>query len=168
VLGIHPHHVDEWNNDVLSWMKDRIEDKKLIAIGETGLDNFRNAHSPLLQEKVLRAQIELAIAYEKPVVLHVRDVFDGIRRILDDYHGLRFVMHCFTGSSDDATWIIEKGGYISLSGIVTFTSARDLQRVSLIIACWLRLMLHFWHHKITEAKDASLVLLLRLFERLLS
>lgn len=127
VLGIHPYHVDQWNNDVVAWMKDHMLDKKLLGVGETGLDYFRNTSSPLVQEKMLRAQIELAIAYRKPVVLHVRDAFPDIKRILCDYPGLHFVMHCFAGNGDDVAWIIERGGYISLSGIVTFPNAKELQ-----------------------------------------
>ncbi len=129
-LGIHPHYVSEWNEEVLAWMKDHMADKKLIAIGETGLDYFRNSHSPLLQEKVLRAQIELAIEYKKPVVLHIRDAFSDMKRILHDYPGLRFIVHCFTGTADDVAWIVESGGFISLSGIVTFSNALALQEAA--------------------------------------
>jgi len=129
-LGIHPHHVDEWDANVLSWMKDHMHDPKLIAIGETGLDYFRNEHTPLAQEKVLRAQIELAIECDKPVVLHCRNAFLDMQRILHDYPTSRFIMHCFTGDADDVAWIVEMGGFISLSGIVTFPNAKDLQETA--------------------------------------
>lgn len=132
-LGIHPHYVGEWNANVLSWLKEHMHDEKLIAVGEAGLDYFRNEHTPANQEKVLRAQIELAIEYKKPVVLHVRDAFSDMERILRDYPGLKFVMHCFTGTADDVAWIVEKGGYISLSGIVTFSNAKDLQETAKVI-----------------------------------
>ncbi len=126
-LGIHPHHVHEWNSEVSLWLDEKMQDPKVKAVGEAGLDYFRTTNSKELQEAVFRAQIELALKYQKPIVLHIRDAFTDAQRILNDYPTLRFVVHCFTGTAQDVAWIVRLGGYISLSGIVTFTNAKELQ-----------------------------------------
>ncbi|MBI4835998.1 MAG: TatD family hydrolase [Candidatus Abawacabacteria bacterium] len=129
-LGIHPHHVSEWNEIVAGWLETMLHEHSIVAIGETGLDYFRNPHSPELQEQVMRAQIELAMKYNLPVVFHVRDAFLAAQRIIAEYTGLRFIMHCFTGTERDIEWIIALGGFISLSGIVTFAKATELQIIA--------------------------------------
>lgn len=132
-LGIHPHHIEEWTEETHTWIKDHLGLRQVAAIGETGLDYFRNQHSPIDQEKVMRAQIELALAHDLPVVFHIRDAFPNARRIISEYVQLRFVMHCFTGTKEDVEWISALGGYISLSGIVTFANAQELRQAAVII-----------------------------------
>lgn len=129
-LGIHPHHAQEWTAAVQAWLKDYLSYSQVKAVGEAGLDYFRNTNTPLIQETVLRGQIELALQYHKPIVLHIRDAFDDAQRILQDYPALRFVIHCFTGTQKDIEWIIRLGGYISLSGIVTFANAKNLREIT--------------------------------------
>lgn len=126
-LGIHPHNVHEWNSEVRVWLEEKMQHPKVKAVGETGLDYFKTTNSKELQEKVFRAQIDLALQYQKPIVLHIRDAFSDAYRILSDYPKLKFIVHCFTGTADDIKWIVKLGGYISLSGIVTFSNAKELQ-----------------------------------------
>lgn len=128
-LGIHPHHINEWTAEVKQWIDDKMTHPKVKAVGEAGLDYFKNPYSKEQQETVLRDQIDLALKYNKPIVLHIRDAFDDAYHILKDYPRLRFVMHCFTGSQKDIEWIVQMGGYISLSGIVTFANAKTLKDV---------------------------------------
>lgn len=129
-LGVHPHHIQDWNSNTIAWIEDQVQLPQLVGIGETGLDYFRNPHEPLAQEKVMRAQIELALKYNLIVVFHIRDAFADAKRIISEYPSLRFVIHCFTGSSTDVEWITALGGYISLSGIITFPNAKDLQEAT--------------------------------------
>lgn len=126
-LGIHPHHAHEWTPTIASWLRENITLAQVAAVGETGLDYFKNPNSPLLQEKVMRSQIELALEYHLPVVFHMRDAFVDAHRIICEYPQLKFVMHCFTGDISDVEWIVGLGGYISYSGIVTFANAHALQ-----------------------------------------
>ncbi len=132
-LGIHPHHIEEWTPHTIAWIKEHLSLPQVAAIGETGLDYFKNSHSPLAQEKVMRAQIELALTYHLPVVFHIRDAFNDAERIIGDYPDLQFIMHCFTGSEHDVHWIAERKGFISLSGIVTFANANALQKAAALI-----------------------------------
>ncbi len=126
-LGIHPHHVQEWNSAVNLWLAEKMLHPKVKAVGEAGLDYFKTSNSTELQEIVFRAQIDLALKYQKPIVLHIRDAFADAYRILSDYPKLKFIVHCFTGTALDVEWIVRLGGYISLSGIVTFSNAKELQ-----------------------------------------
>lgn len=128
-LGIHPHHAMEWSLEIETWLKEHCQHPKVKAIGEAGLDYYRNQVSKVEQEKVLRSQIELALTHQIPIVLHIRDAFLDAYRILAEYPHLKFIVHCFTGTKNDVDWIIQLGGYISLSGIVTFTNAKSLQKL---------------------------------------
>lgn len=128
-LGIHPHHVHEWNSEVSLWLDEKLRHPKVKAVGEAGLDFFNTTNSKELQENVFRFQIELALQHQKPIILHIRDAFSDAYRIISDYPELKFVVHCFTGTAQDVEWIVQLGGYISLSGIVTFSNAKNLQAV---------------------------------------
>lgn len=128
-LGIHPHYAHEWTLEVKDWIEKQLTHPHVKAVGEAGLDYFKNPHPKDLQESVLRGQIELALKYHKPIVLHIRDAFDDAYTVLKDYPNLKFVMHCFTGTEKDIEWIVAMGGYISLSGIVTFANAHALKEI---------------------------------------
>lgn len=99
----------------------RQPDRKIVGIGECGLDYFYGHSSKADQEKALRYQIELALEYDLPLVFHVRDAFDDFWPILDSYQGARGVLHSFTDNLDNLTRAIERGLYIGVNGIVTFT-----------------------------------------------
>lgn len=128
-LGIHPHHVEEWTPEVQLWIENKLLHPKVKAVGEAGLDYCKNPYPKQQQEIVLRQQIDLALKYNKPIVLHIRDAFEDAYTILKDYPSLQFVMHCFTGTQKDIEWIVQMGGYISLSGIVTFANASSLKEI---------------------------------------
>lgn len=104
--------------------------KFLVAIGETGLDYFYE-HSPRVeQQESLNAYIELALRVNLPLVIHCRDAFSDLYSIFDGYSRLPEVMlHCFTGSKSEAKMAIDRGFYISLSGIVTFPKSKELQEL---------------------------------------
>ncbi|MBP7057092.1 TatD family hydrolase [Candidatus Gracilibacteria bacterium] len=133
VIGIHPYHANEWNEVVQQWLEERLVLPQVIAVGEAGLDYFRPPTDKQVQQATLHAQIQLALQYNKPIVLHIRDAFDDTKAILSQYPGIRFVVHCFTGTVTDVSWICELGGYISLSGIVTFANATTLREASMTI-----------------------------------
>lgn len=94
---------------------------KLVAIGEIGLDYYRNHSSPESQKKILREQIELALKYDLPIIFHVRDAFDDFWPIFDEYQGIRGVLHSFTDTIENAKKGMDRGLYIGLNGISTFT-----------------------------------------------
>lgn len=100
---------------------------RVVAIGETGLDYYYD-HSPRAQQRAAFARfIELAHAVGKPVVCHIRDAHDDARAILTAGRVTDCVIHCFTGTPDDARAYAELGYYVSFSGIVTYKTAQPLR-----------------------------------------
>jgi TatD DNase family protein len=95
--------------------------RKIVAVGECGLDYFYGHSSKEDQEKALRYQIELALEFDLPLVFHVRDAFDDFWPIFDAYRGVRGVLHSFTDDATNLSKAIARGLYIGVNGIVTFT-----------------------------------------------
>lgn len=94
---------------------------KIVAIGECGLDYFYG-HSPKEdQVNALRYQIELALQHDLPLIFHVRDAFDDFWPILDEYKGLRGVVHSFTDTKANLNKLLDRGLYVGINGIITFT-----------------------------------------------
>lgn len=120
--GIHPHEAQHYASESkLSSFAALANQPKVIAIGECGLDYYYN-HSPKAdQSTVLKFQIELALKNELPIIFHVREAFDDFWPIFDSYSGVRGVLHSFTGAEDDARKAQERGLYIGVNGIATFT-----------------------------------------------
>jgi TatD DNase family protein len=105
--------------------------KKVVAIGETGFDYFRNLSPKKDQEKAFISQIELALRYNLPVIVHDRDAHEDILRILGSYSSeksgsLKAVVHCFSGNTDFALKCLELGLFISFTGVITFPNAKRL------------------------------------------
>jgi len=121
-IGIHPHEAQDFlDKNGQAAFADLAAKPKVIAVGECGLDYFYN-HSPKkAQEKALRFQIELALKHDLPMIFHVREAFDDFWPIFDDYKGIRGVLHSFTDTEANMERAIEKGLYIGVNGIATFT-----------------------------------------------
>ncbi len=95
--------------------------RKIVAIGECGLDYFYGHSSKEDQEKALRYQIELALEYDLPMVFHVREAFDDFWPIFDSYQGIRGELHSFTDDATNLSKALTRGLYIGVNGIMTFT-----------------------------------------------
>lgn len=104
---------------------------ELVAIGETGLD-YHYEHSPReLQKEVFIAYLELAKRWNKPVVIHCREAFQDFYEIMDKHFAEgKAILHCFTGTLDEAKEGLKRGYLISFSGIVTFKKSVELQNVA--------------------------------------
>jgi len=98
---------------------------KIVAIGECGLDYFYNHSSKEDQIKVLRFQLELAQKHKLPLIFHVREAFDDFWPIFDEYKGLRGVIHSFTANETVLDQILQRGLYVGLNGIMTFTKKAE-------------------------------------------
>lgn len=123
-IGLHPHEAKDYANfpDKLATFAALADKPKVVAVGECGLDFFYGHSSKEDQQKVLRFQIELALQHNLPMIFHVRDAFDDFWPIFDTYRGLRGVMHSFSATEKDVSDIVERGLYIGLNGIMTFTT----------------------------------------------
>lgn len=122
-IGLHPHEAKKYADDPdkLARFVALAKRPKVVAVGECGLDYFYN-HSPkVTQEKILRFQMDLALANDLPMIFHVRDAFDDFWKIFDDYRNIRGVVHSFTGDAQELHRILARGLYVGQNGIVTFT-----------------------------------------------
>src|SRR3989338_3971685 len=130
-VGIHPHEAKSWTTTTRDTIIKYTKEKKVIAIGETGLDFYYN-HSPQdIQLSVFREQVQIAKETKLPLIIHCRDAFKELIQILKEekteYGG---VFHCFTGALDNAKEGLNLGFYISFSGILTFKNAIDLKKAA--------------------------------------
>ncbi len=129
-VGIHPHDADTLDNDAILALWDMSNHPKVIAIGETGLDYYRDLSPRHIQRKAFEKQIKLALDANLPIIVHNRDAFDDTLEIINQYKGkLRGVMHCFSGDMDFAQACIELGFYISFAGNITYSNANKLREV---------------------------------------
>ena len=125
-----PHDVEKMGQlDFLKFEK-AARGGKLVAIGETGLD-YHYEHSPKkLQQLFLRRYFKLATSCALPVVIHCRDAFRDLFAIADEeYREGAAVLHCFTGTLEEAEEVIKRGWFLSFSGIVTFKKSESLREV---------------------------------------
>ena len=128
-VATHPHDVVQMTRAWWDVHERLARHPRVVAIGETGLDYYYD-HSPRDQQAAaFRRFVELARAVNKPVVCHIRDAHEDARAILRDTRAaeLGCVIHCFTGTPDDARAYAEMGCYVSFSGIVTYKSAQPLR-----------------------------------------
>lgn len=132
VVGIHPQYADTWNAETHAAIRDLAVHRKVVGIGEIGLDFYWSNNPPrAVQEKVLIAQLDLAAELGKPVVIHNRNADAALMEILRRCKGKpRGILHCFAGNLAMARQAIELGFYISLAGNVTFKNAAALQTIA--------------------------------------
>nr|HPO06315.1 TatD family hydrolase [Candidatus Gracilibacteria bacterium] len=126
--GMHPSDIRA--EGIADWSEfiSHLTNPLCKAIGECGLDYF-HAEDTSAQEGVFRRQIELAQQYQKPLIIHTRQASEDTWRILSDYTNLDFVIHCFTENKEFAKKVLDRGGMISLTGILTFPKSQDLQEL---------------------------------------
>ena len=117
-IGVHPHHANEINDDYLKKLKDEITNNNPHAIGETGLDFFRNLSTYEEQIYAFEEQIKIAIDTDKPLFLHQRDSHDDFIKILKKYSSdiSKAVVHCFTGTQEQLDDYLELDCYIGVTG----------------------------------------------------
>lgn len=133
--AIPPHDVNnEAATNGFAAVKDAAEKGLLYAIGETGLDYYHPGFSKELQQKYLVDHLQLANACDLPIVIHCRSAFADFFEILDRECCINGkwrpgVLHCFTGTMEEAEQVIKRGWYISFSGIITFKKSDDLREV---------------------------------------
>jgi len=133
--GIHPH---EANTDLVTKVliiKNVSSNKKIIAIGESGLDFYYNHSSKEKQISSFKSHIEAAINLNVPIIVHSRNAEKETFDILNEYKKSKpkILMHCFTGSTEFANKLLTLGSYFSASGIITFKKSSDLRETFRLI-----------------------------------
>ena len=131
-VGVHPHDAADADDDVLAEIDRLALAPRVVAVGEIGLDFFRNLSPRDAQERVLRRMLRLARRTRKPVVVHCRDAHAETLAILAEERvdEVRGIMHCFSGDVEIARRCLELGLLISLAGPVTYPNARALPDVA--------------------------------------
>ena len=130
-VGIHPHNASQLNQNLLDKLRKLSENPKVVAIGEIGLDYYRNLSPREAQKKAFKAQLTLAEELGLPVVIHDREAHTDTLQILSKFKGkTKGVMHCFSGSREMAEQCVKLGFYISFAGPVTFPNSRKLHEVA--------------------------------------
>ena len=128
-VGLHPHDATQGTDSIVPF----ITRPRVIAIGECGLDYYYE-HSPRdIQLRVFAEQIALAKQHDLTLVIHTRDAWDDTFAVLDA-EGMpkNTIIHCFTGGPNEARSCLDRGAYLSFSGIVTFKTANELREAALL------------------------------------
>ncbi len=134
-FGIHPHETDKNKTTKNEIIKNVNSNKKIIAIGESGLDFYYNHSSKDQQISSFKSHIEASIELNVPIIVHSRNAEKETFDLLDSYKNSKpkILMHCFTGSSEFAYKLLTLGSYFSASGIITFKNSTDLQETFKLI-----------------------------------
>ena len=130
-VGIHPHHANACDSTTLSEISERAQDPKVVAIGETGLDYFYDTSPREAQRDAFRQFIRMGKERALPLILHIRDAHEEAKAILAEERAdeIGGVVHCFTGTAQDARDYLDLGFHLGITGIVTFKRAGDLPEV---------------------------------------
>jgi TatD DNase family protein len=137
-VGLHPLDTAKWQGTTTKELIYRLasSDPKVVAIGEMGLDFYKDDHKEL-QKEVFWEQLTIAHQLGKPVIIHCRDAAPTLRDILLEFNrhqgSIQGVMHCWGGTPEETRWFLDLGLYISFSGIVTFKNAKSIHESAKIV-----------------------------------
>ncbi|HKQ47265.1 MAG TPA: TatD family hydrolase [Phycisphaerae bacterium] len=134
VCGIHPHQAGKVEAGWDAALTALVRREDVHAVGEMGLDYHYDFSDRESQQRVFARQLEIAAEVKKPVVIHCREAHTDVLNSLAGCQGIpNVVFHCFTGSESEANEILERGYWISLTGVVTFKRSGELRRVAAMI-----------------------------------
>jgi TatD DNase family protein len=126
-----PHDVEEEGELFFPLVEKAASDGKLIAVGETGLDYFYEHSNKKVQQAFLLRYFSLALKMKLPLIFHCRDAFADLFSMADSHYvGAGAILHCFTGTLEEAKGVLDRGWYLSISGIVTFKKSQHLREVA--------------------------------------
>lgn len=130
-VGMHPHDAKDFGGKTLETFRGLASHPKVVALGEMGLDYYRNLSPGALQNTAFERQLDLAAELNLPVVIHNREAYHDILPILKARSGqIHGVLHCFSGDIEIMRQTLDFGFYIGIGGPVTYRKAHDLQTVS--------------------------------------
>ena len=127
-LGFHPTELDDFSDEQLIWLEKNINNKKIVAIGEIGLDYHYDNTDKIKQKEVFEKQLQIASKYHKPVIVHSRDAINDTYNIISKYNVIGS-LHCFSSSKEMAERFIKLGFYIGIGGVCTYKNAKEIKEV---------------------------------------
>ena len=128
-IGIHPNEVKDSKEEELNFIEKHINDNKIMAIGEIGLDYHYGIEEKELQKQYFKKQLYMARKYRKAVVIHSRDSIEDTYQIMKEYKDVKMTLHCYSGSVEMAKKFLELNVYFGIGGVVTFKNNRILKEV---------------------------------------
>ena len=131
-LGFHPTELDDFSDEQLIWLEKNINNKKIVAIGEIGLDYHYDNTDKVKQKEVFEKQLQIASKYHKPVIVHSRDAINDTYNIISKYNVIGS-LHCFSSSKEMAERFIKLGFYIGIGGVCTYKNAKEIKEVIMAI-----------------------------------
>ena len=129
-VGSHPDDAANVNGKLLDRYRKLAEHKKVVAIGEIGLDYYYEEVPRAQQISAFEQQMDLAEALDLPVVVHMRDATEDALAVVEHHPKITGVFHCFSGSVETAKWLLDRGWYIGFTGVITFKNARRAVEVA--------------------------------------
>jgi TatD DNase family protein len=125
-VGVHPHDATTLDDRTLARLRELAAREKVVAIGEIGLDYYRDLSPRAVQKKAFRKQLELAAELKMPVVIHTREAFRDTLDIVREFSASipGGVFHCFPGNTEEALRVIELGFVISVGGVITYKGSQ--------------------------------------------
>jgi TatD DNase family protein len=131
-VAIHPHEAKSADKKAIGELKELANNKKVVAIGETGLDFHYDFSTPQQQRDCFVRHLEIAAETNLPVIIHSREAFDETLKILESNGEgkSKIVFHCFSGSAEQAKMVLDRGYYISFTGVVTFKNAEKTRKAA--------------------------------------
>lgn len=128
-IGVHPNETGEMKEEDIDWLREHSSDKKVVAIGEIGLDYYWNEPSPEVQKVWFEKQIALAKEVNLPIIFHSRDAAEETMQIIRDTKAYECggVIHCYSYSKELAKEYVKMGYFIGVGGVVTFKNGRKLK-----------------------------------------
>jgi TatD DNase family protein len=126
MIGLHPTDVNENYLNELSALKQNLQNKSVVAVGEIGIDLYHDSTFLDYQIIAFKTQIQWALDLQLPMSIHVRDGFTEAFKVLKQFSNqpLKGVFHCFSGGIQEAKWLIERGFYLGITGVITFKKSK--------------------------------------------
>lgn len=128
-VGVHPHYTKDMDEDDLQQLKKWLSHKKVVAIGEIGLDYYYNRSPKDVQKYWFSRQLELAQKHDFPVCIHDRDAHADCLNIISEYN-VKGIFHCFSGSVEMARQVLDMGFFISFAGSLTYKNSKKAVEVA--------------------------------------
>ena len=134
--GIHPQYASKATDAGYKDLAELLKHPKCVALGEIGLDYYWKPYDRDLQTRVFIAQMEIAKEARKPIIIHTRDAWSDTVALLREHWaptGLACIMHCFTGSPEEARQVLDLGFHVSFAGVVTYPRAHNVQESAKLV-----------------------------------